>query len=480
MNASRILIALAASTLLLGVNKSALLHGSPVVLNPVSDTEPHGFGQSVAIDGTTAIVGAQYSDDGCPEDESCNSGAAFIFDVETGEQIHKLMLADSQRRAGLGRNVGIGGGIAIVTGGGYAYLFDTATGEQIHQLRPEDGEGNNSFGASVDVDGSTAIVGAPTDKSSRGAAYIFDVQTGQQLHKIVRSDGRTFNNFGSSVAVSGDRAIVGNPNFLRDGSPGKALVFDVSTGKELMTLTGSRSSSTDHFGTRVDIAGNLAVVVAFGDPRAYVFDVATGEELFAVYGLGWRVATDGSLVIIGAPKDYDVGSAYVINPRTGRTLLELGQPSPAEGKTFGTAVGIDNNHAIVGEFVNTRFGADPPTHVGSAYIFVVPEPSGFCIAIGLALGTVLFPRRLRRKCRTLEVPNSLCAPSANSVVGYAARVPEPPNRVPHKILSGTRAAYPTTSSVRRVAADAIAYSGPMAWGNPVSSAAVTFLVPRSA
>ncbi len=41
------------------------------------------FGVSVAISGTTAIVGAYRDDDVCPLDPSCDSGSAYLFDAGT-------------------------------------------------------------------------------------------------------------------------------------------------------------------------------------------------------------------------------------------------------------------------------------------------------------------------------------------------------------------------------------------------------------
>ena len=53
------------------------------------------FGWSVAISGEVAIVGAHLDDAACPSDPECNSGSAYLFDVATGQQLHKLVADDA-------------------------------------------------------------------------------------------------------------------------------------------------------------------------------------------------------------------------------------------------------------------------------------------------------------------------------------------------------------------------------------------------
>ncbi|MBL4591611.1 MAG: FG-GAP repeat protein, partial [Phycisphaerales bacterium] len=125
------------------------------------------FGSSVAISGTTAIVGADRDDDAGSE-----SGSAYIFDTTTGQEFFKLTASDA--------------------------------------------EAGDLFGFSVAISGTTAIVGAVFDRNAgsfSGSAYIFDTTTGQQLFKLTASDAAPFDRFGFSVAISGTTAIVGIRDF---------------------------------------------------------------------------------------------------------------------------------------------------------------------------------------------------------------------------------------------------------------------------
>ena len=67
------------------------------------------FGESVAISGTTAIVGAQL--DG---DAGSSSGSAYLFDVATGQRVAKLLANDGAQNVRFGYSVAISGATAIV------------------------------------------------------------------------------------------------------------------------------------------------------------------------------------------------------------------------------------------------------------------------------------------------------------------------------------------------------------------------------
>ena len=89
-----------------------------------------GFGRSVAINGATAIVAASLDDD-----NGSASGSAYLFDATTGEQLFKLLPDDGASSDHFGISVAINGATAIVgadhnddngTDSGSAYLFDAA------------------------------------------------------------------------------------------------------------------------------------------------------------------------------------------------------------------------------------------------------------------------------------------------------------------------------------------------------------------
>ena len=306
------------------------------------------FGHSVAVSGNTAIVGANRDDDA-----GTSSGSAHLFDVTTGDQLFKLTASDAARPDYFGNKVAVSGNTAIVgaatddagTNSGAAYLFDVTTGNQLHKLTTSDAAERDSFGDSVDISGNIAIVGARYDDDGgrdSGSAYLFDVNTGDQLHKLTASDATSLDYFGCSVAVSGNIAIVGAHGDDDDAgaNSGAAYLFDVTTGNQLQKLTASDAAAQDYFGLSVAISENMAIIGAdYKDDAgadsgsAYLFDVNTGDQLHKLTAsdtaagdhFGVSVGISGNMAIVGAMFDDDAGdrsgSAYVFVPEPSSLFL---------------------------------------------------------------------------------------------------------------------------------------------------------------
>jgi len=176
------------------------------------------FGSSVAMSGTIAIIGAVYDDHA-----GNRSGSAYLFDTTTGEELFKLIASDAAAEDNFGRSVAISGTTAIVGANKYggdsagsAYLFDTVTGKELFKLTapasPGGGAVGNWFGESVAISGTTALVGMPFDEATglnKGTVFMFDTITGELIEWLVASDGALGDAFGDSVAMSGTNAIVG-------------------------------------------------------------------------------------------------------------------------------------------------------------------------------------------------------------------------------------------------------------------------------
>ena len=141
-----------------------------------------GFGTSVDIDGDTAIIGAVQDDD-----NGGNSGSAYAFVRSAGvwSQQDKLTALDSAASDNFGESVAINGDTAVVgavgndSDRGSAYIFKRGVGGpnnwgQISNLIALDGTASDRFGGSVAISQEdTVVVGASGDDDSRGAAYIF-------------------------------------------------------------------------------------------------------------------------------------------------------------------------------------------------------------------------------------------------------------------------------------------------------------------
>jgi uncharacterized repeat protein (TIGR01451 family) len=249
------------------------------------------FGYSVALAGETALVGAHRDDTAAGAD----AGSAYVF-VRSGttwsEQAH-LFASDGASSDLFGESVALAGETAVVG----AYIDDTAAAgdvgsayvfvrsgsswsEQAHLLASDGAEGD-LFGSSVALAGETALVGAQFDDTAAaenaGSAYVF-VRSGsswsEQAH-LLASDGDAGDLFGVSVALAGETALVGA--YLDDtaagAGAGSSYVF-VRSGRswsEQAHLLASDGDEGDRFGVSVALAGETALVGAYGAGSAYVF-----------------------------------------------------------------------------------------------------------------------------------------------------------------------------------------------------------------
>ena len=147
------------------------------------------FGGSVAISGATAIVGAP--------GHALNAGRAYVF-TETGagwKQTAELNASDAGGGDDFGNSVAISGTTAVLGASGYfdtagrVYVFTkTATGwKQSAELKGFDTVGNDAFGGAVAISGATAIVGAP-GHAHAGAAYVF-TETGAGWKQVAELKG---------------------------------------------------------------------------------------------------------------------------------------------------------------------------------------------------------------------------------------------------------------------------------------------------
>ena len=169
----------------------------PVTIDPLFSTETKvtgvdsdaaagdEFGQSLALSGNTALIGA-WADD----DAGSNSGSAYVFTrVGTSWNCNaKLTASDASISDQFGYAVALSGDTAVIgayaddDGGvnsGSAYLYvkpagGWATGNETAKLTAFDAAASDRFGWSVAVDGDTALIGADVNDdggADSGSAY---------------------------------------------------------------------------------------------------------------------------------------------------------------------------------------------------------------------------------------------------------------------------------------------------------------------
>ncbi len=249
------------------------------------------FGFSVAVNGSTIVAGAPGQTVGSNQQQ----GAAYVF-VESGgtwSQQAELTLADGAAFDYFGYSVAVSGSTAVVgapertvglvpyAGAAYVFVESGGTWSPQAQLAASDGKPNHCFGCSVALDGSTALVGAPWPlglSASPGTAYVF-VESGgtwSQQAELTASDNAARDYFGWSVAVNGSTIVAGAPGqTVGSNLQGAAYVFVESGGtwSQQAELTAPGAPS-DSFGWSVGFSGGTAVVGApwhASQGAAYVF-----------------------------------------------------------------------------------------------------------------------------------------------------------------------------------------------------------------
>ena len=285
---TRLLSGLALALLLSGQASAARVYEDQRI-TPNDGAAYDTFGVAIGASNGVTIFGARQDGD----DNSYQSGSAYLYNSKMGNQLRKLTASDAQDYDYFGSSVATDGTTAIVgawgsdvngSSSGAAYLFDVATGNQRVKLTPTSGAYKDYFGSSVAVGNGVALVGASGNDdrtSGGGAAYLFNSTTGSFIDKLLPGSLGYQSQFGVSAAIDGNRAII--------GSNGGAYLYDTTTRAELGLLTPTNGTYSDQFGMTVAISDQYALVGAqhdsgwkwFSDQeRLTCLTSHTGEQLF--------------------------------------------------------------------------------------------------------------------------------------------------------------------------------------------------------
>lgn len=268
------------------------------------------FATSVATEGDIIVVGVSNLCRGaCP---GLPTGTAFVYRWDGSSWNEEAMLSaapDHTVPRKFGESVAINGNSIVVgapdgnssAGSAYVFEWDDSGWVDTAILTASDGEAHDHLGGSVAIDGDWIVAGASQDRRARpGSAYVFyrgDRGWFEQA-KLTASDAAEHDQFGCSVSVSGSQIVVGAFGHDEGGvSFGAAYVFERkgSDWLEKGRLATSERTPEARFGYAVAIEGETVVVGArqsqVGDMRfagsAYVDDLTkpdaftTGHEATA-------------------------------------------------------------------------------------------------------------------------------------------------------------------------------------------------------
>jgi hypothetical protein len=401
-----------------------------LILRSLDSDEDDRFGMQVAMDGQTIVIGVPY-DDG-PTNATPDAGAVHVYVLaEDGRWTRQAVLrsATPDNTDFFGTSVAIDGDTIVVgadyddgasnsvTNSGAAYVFARNGGGWTQQavLRADDADSDDLFGGSVDISGDTIVIGAMQDDgladtlANAGQAYVFTRTNGNwSLSKYLGLlDPAPGDGFGKSLAIDGDRIAVGA---FRDDGPGNdkidsgsVTIFKRTSGwnweKQINSIGAASMDANDHFGGDVAISGQTLVVGAFGDAgpsnalteagAAYVYEYIPALDVWS-YGtllrpaqpttdefFGGNVAIDGELIVVGAFGDdgaadtsSDSGAAYLF-ARTGNQWVAettLRASNPGAFDWFGESVAVAGGHILVGASLEDG-SRNTLDESGAAYLF---------------------------------------------------------------------------------------------------------------
>jgi hypothetical protein len=328
------------------------------------------------------------------------------------QQLAELTASDGTKIDNLGRSVAISGSTVVVgapeatvgsnQGQGAAYVFvKPASGwknmTQVAKLTASDGKPGYQFGGSVAIDGDTIFVGNGNLEFGTGGGYVFvkparGWRTGHETAELACL---------GLVAVSGDTAVCG-------GGDAAAIYVKPKTGWKstsnydalLVTTDGDKnlSSSITTDGDVVvigaaDINNECDVAYLYVKPKngwgtksnkKHIFHQTaklTNSDSTEGDGFGNSVAISGNTVAVGAPYTADnngtLGAAYVfVKPAAGWTNMtqtaKLTANTTSYPSVLGWSVAVWGDTLVAGN----PSGENTDNHQGEAFVFVKP-PGGW-------------------------------------------------------------------------------------------------------
>mgnify|MGYP000642746051 CR=1 FL=1 len=273
------------------------------------------FGYSVAIDGTTALVGAFKADAKNIQD----SGVAYVYSLgSTGwQQQAKLVAEPAYADDTLGGNVALKNNIAMLgasrrddkgkdAGAVFAFEKKAETWLQRQVLTATDAQAGDAFGQSIALTEQFLVIGAPhSDASNKdsGAAYVYirEQDRWRFQTKLIAKDGAAGDLFGISVAIDGKTILVGadlNDERAENAGAVYAYVYDGKQWQHQAKLMANDGANTDIFGVRVALFSDTALISARRDDIAGVGTDAGSAYIFERKKGKWHqtqklVAPDG-------------------------------------------------------------------------------------------------------------------------------------------------------------------------------------------
>jgi hypothetical protein len=201
-------------------NEAARLRGS-------ASTTGDGFGTSLDVAGPRLIVGAPFEDPADPGNPKCKSGAAYAYEHNGIAWVEesKLVPSDTACHHVFGHSVALDGSTVVVgatghsggAGAAYVFIMEAGSWQQQGLLIASDGAPPEHLGRPVAIDGDCVLVGSPEHDTpsgvDSGAVYLYIRQgtSWQESRQFVPSSDGCCQEFGAGLTISGPVIAAGVP-----------------------------------------------------------------------------------------------------------------------------------------------------------------------------------------------------------------------------------------------------------------------------
>ena len=317
------------------------------------------FGRSVAVSGDTIVVGAPSSDQA-----GSWSGAAYLFVKPDGGWVNatetaQLQASDAGEDQCFGQSVAADGDTVVVGvytfctpdyPSGTAYVFvrpssGWTTTTETAQLTASTGHSLDEFGSPVAIDGDTIVVGAVLHDANgfgAGSVYVFvrpdsGWSSATETAQLHATDAKTNANFGFSAAISGDTIAVGSLRDPDDASDGGAVYVYVKPADgwddvdETIKLTAYDTTNYNLLGYSTALDGDTLVsgapVADHGGSRSGSAYSAQLDQWTPIPGSGQGEANGTSYTVTGLTN----GQSYTFQ------LRAVNQAGPGKASDWVTA-----------------------------------------------------------------------------------------------------------------------------------------------
>ncbi len=299
------------------------------------------FGYSVALNDNYVLVGAPGAEEGTPGSRT-SQGAAYLYNLTSATPV--LTYSDPGATTGdsFGTSVALDGTSVLVgapgtnNAEGAAYLYTLTSNAPVLTYNDPGATSNDHFGDSVALSDNNALVGAFGTNNDEGAAYLYSL-TGNVPVQTYSDPGATINDdFGKSVALSDNYVLVGAPGtssaegaaylgvlggLLGGGNPYTDATISTATLEQLLA-SGNVVLEADNdlkLDTDSDLVSNSANSLTLEAGRSIILDssITLGGDLTLVAN---DSAADG---VVAA--DRDAGTARIM--MADGTSIDVGNAS---------------------------------------------------------------------------------------------------------------------------------------------------------